>query len=146
MKELEWTHIILHHSATADGAANEWEAIRRYHTNTLGWRDIGYHFGVERVNSEYLWLKGRPLNMPGAHTYGMNSSAIGVCVVGNFDKTRPSEEALRVLTVNLILLCKQFAIPAENINPHNEYARKSCPGRFFPMYEIKNQVREGLFS
>lgn len=142
----KWTHIILHHSATPDGIAHDWEAIRRYHTRTLGWKDIGYHFGVERIGSEYLWLPGRSLDMTGAHTIGMNQTAIGVCIVGNFDKVPPPEEALLVLSVNLTLLCRQLVIPVDNIRAHNEYANKSCPGRLFPMAGVRERIREGLVS
>lgn len=87
-----WKGIVWHHSATPDGAAKDWDAIRRYHTSyridgqivtaadyqrrlTLRdgksfqtpWGDIGYHGGTEFVDGQVAFYWGRPLTDIGAH-------------------------------------------------------------------------------
>jgi len=129
---MNWRYIMIHHSATRDGRTFSWEAIRRYHTRTLGWSDIGYHFGIERIGDSYEVLVGRPLTMQGAHARGMNTRAIGVCFVGNYDRDQVPDEMLRIAFDRLIgPLMLLLGIPSGNIIYHRDYAPKTCPGKNF---------------
>ena len=65
-------YIVIHHSLTKDGTVVDWEAIRRYHKETNGWSDIGYHYGIERVGGGLSLQVGRPESQPGAHTKEMH--------------------------------------------------------------------------
>lgn len=140
MTEPQWTHIILHHSLTEDGPTVSWQAIRRYHVETLGWKDIGYHFGVEWVNREYEIFVGRPLDQAGAHTIGMNDKAIGVCCVGNYDVQYPTEALISKLVPLVRVLCRIFSIPKDHIAGHRDYAPKSCPGKNFDLDMIRSRL------
>jgi len=136
------TQIILHHSLTKDSGTVSWQAIRRYHTETMGWNDIGYHIGIEDINGKYEALIGRPFNIQGAHTRNQNSDSIGVCFVGNFDAGEVTyhQWALGVRVVRS--LCEVLKIPVERIFGHREYAGyKSCPGKFFPLDIFRDEVR-----
>lgn len=133
----DWTYIMVHHSATEDGATFSWPAIRRFHMTDPAhrWVDIGYHFGVERVGSDYEGIVGRPLHLQGAHCPQgeMNRRAIGVCLVGNYDIVEPDPMALDVLVGRVIApMLMEFGIPYKNIVFHRDYnPAKSCPGRLF---------------
>ena len=137
-----WTHIILHHSLTKDSVTVSWSAIRRYHTQHLGWDDIGYNFGVELVGTkwqkDYEIFVGRTLDKSGAHTKGMNSKGIGICCVGNYDIVKPQPEMIARLVPLLKWLRKEYKIPMENIQGHRDFAKKTCPGELFDLDHIKD--------
>lgn len=139
----KWKHIVIHHSLTPDGITADWDAIRKYHVEVNGWRDIGYHFGLEEVDKRLSYMIGRPLNMDGGHTLGMNEKAIGICVVGNFDVAAPSDCHYWLLASLCRELRKAFPIPIYHINPHWAYADKSCPGRLFDMLALRDYIMNG---
>ena len=144
MPRHDWTHIILHHSATADSSTYSWEAIKRYHTQTLHWTDIGYHYGIEQVGTDFASLLGRPIHKSGAHCKqaGMNHKGIGLCFVGNYDTIPPSTKMLTQAARTIIIpLMHQYNIPLANIQPHSAYATyKSCPGMSFPLAHLKTII------
>jgi hypothetical protein len=132
---LRRTHIVLHHSLTKDGETVSWQAIRKYHTETQGWSDIGYHYGVELVNDEHEVLVGRPEHLAAAAVKenDMNRLGIHVCLVGNFDIAPPSEAMLQVAVGRILRpLMVRYGIAADGIVGHHLYAPyKSCPGTQF---------------
>ena len=132
--------IILHHSLTADSGTVSWTAIREYHKNVLGWKDVGYHFGIEKVNGYYETIVGRNLFMQGAHCRGQNHNSIGVCFVGNFDRHEPPHEQWATGLILVSQLRKIFQIPREKVLGHNHYSQKTCPGIFFDVKKFRNQL------
>jgi len=126
--------IIIHHSATKDSGTVSWGAIRRYHTQTNKWNDIGYHFGIELVSdvvaSAYEILVGRSLTLAGAHTTGHNANSIGICMVGDFDAEPPPQEQVEKLRL-LIRELKIIFSSIGKISFHRDYANKTCPGKMF---------------
>src|SRR3989339_2118683 len=101
--EKSWTAIVIHHSATPNG---DEAVIDRWHKGN-GWDGIGYDFvignGSDSANGltevTFRWEQQRT----GAHVGGTpgnwaNKDAIGICLVGNFDKTIPTARQMESLT------------------------------------------------
>ncbi len=143
--KISWTHIIIHHSLTEDKQTVSWDAIRKYHIETQGWADIGYHFGIEiGPNDKYIILAGRPLNQIGAHCKeeSMNKVGIGFCFVGNFDLVSPPTLMLTEGAKHVKGLMDEFGIIPANVRGHRDYATyKSCPGRLFDMTIFRDMLR-----
>ena len=60
--------IIVHCTATQESKDVSLDEVRRWHLNR-GWRDIGYHFLIQRDGTVE---EGRPIEQSGAHTKGHN--------------------------------------------------------------------------
>lgn len=128
--------IIIHCTATRpDWWANRSTAqkvaeIRRWHVQDRGWKDIGYHFLIDRNGKV---MDGRPVEKVGAHVASHNEGTIGIALFGGHgaeatDKfldhfTPEQDKALRNLLHGLF---REFG--TVSIHGHNEYAAKACPG------------------
>ncbi len=152
------THIIIHHSLSKDTGSLSWNAIRRFHAGK-GWMDpagsgeaVGYHLAVELATdaagfSHYEMLMGRPFSSPGAHCKqeGMNRKSLGVCFVGDYDRTPPPEEMLHFAAWRLVALCAAYDIPIDrqHIRGHGELAtHKTCPGKAFSVDSFVKRMQE----
>lgn len=136
---------IVHHSLTKDGQTVSWDAIRRYHKETNGWNEIGYHYGIELIGTFYEVLSGRPENEAGAHCKGQNAASIGICFVGNYDLEEPPEEMMKRATAVFYPILRRLRITPENIFPHSAFAQKTCPGTKFPMNRFVEAMRTGVW-
>ena len=142
--------ITIHCSGTKSGTT---EAIRRYHVNHNGWRDIGYHFVLER--SGRIVHVGRPLTLNGAHVKSHNTGNIGICWIGGDYPTdrapfRGWQPPTKAQMVEGVALCAQLILmfdmlrDADRVIPavlrgHNEWpgVSKSCPGSRFKMDKFR---------
>ncbi len=132
--------IILHHSLTNDSETVSWGAIRNYH-KSLGWRDIGYHFGIENLRGQTEILMGRMTDKIGSHCKGHNTGSIGICFIGNFDIVEPPIESW-IMGIKLVRFLKRAYKIKEilghtEINPH-----KTCPGKKFDLDKFRREVGE----
>jgi len=128
------THIIVHHTGAEEKDAQQ---VKRYHLS-LGWRDIGYNYVIERSGRV---VEGRPLNIPGAHcrARGMNQRAIGVALIGNLEKHKMRAAQWEALVKLLQTLSRRHGIPVRNVLGHREVpgAATACPGRFTGMDALR---------
>jgi hypothetical protein len=147
------THIIIHHSASADHPTHvNFQAIRDYHVNINKWRDVGYNFVIDRINGRPEVFVGRMLTEDGAHTVelSLNKVGVGICLVGNFDQDQPSSDSLELMARLCKSMMEQFCIPPENVLGHWEAQamggvpiakRKTCPGLKFSMDEFRKRLK-----
>lgn len=97
MKRLKQVHI--HHTASGNGysRADVPRMIRgmyNYHTDSLGWFDIGYNFLVDRFGRIWVGRSGGAHRLVrGAHTLGFNHKSVGIAMIGNFQSTHPPRVA-----------------------------------------------------
>lgn len=139
------THLVIHHSATKDSGTVSWQAIRRYHVETNGWSDIGYHIGIELIGDRYEIGLGRPILATAAAAYQQNMNKLGVhvCFVGDYDSTPPPMEMLRFAAPHLRDICEALHIPLDSTHVigHNTLAPKTCPGKQFDMDALRTMLR-----
>lgn len=137
------THIILHHSLTKDSDTVSWAAITEYH-KSLGWKDNGYHFGIELVpRGEYAIMIGRHLEARAAAVKeeNMNARGIHICVIGNFDLDVVPEPQWNLAAYVTAILCRTKHIPLANVMGHRDFRLdKSCPGKKFRMDYFRHAV------
>lgn len=116
--------IIIHHSA---GENTSVEDIDRMH-NENGWGGIGYNFYIRSDGTIY---KGREIQYAGAHCIGKNDSSIGICLEGNFENHKPSNEQLSSLLSLTVNLSKEYNV--SKVSPHRDNYATVCPGKYFPL-------------
>ncbi|MER6349904.1 peptidoglycan recognition protein family protein [Streptomyces sp. NPDC001595] len=93
----------VHHSATGNGyscsqAPSVIRGIYRYHVKSMGWRDIGYNFLVDKCGNIYEGRAGGVAKpVMGAHTLGFNTDSMGIAVLGTFDSAKPSKATVKAL-------------------------------------------------
>ena len=126
------TEIIVHCSATKEGANFKASDIRRWHTakppQGNGWRDIGYHYVVDLDGTIE---PGRPLDQNGAHTSGHNTNTIGICYVGGCDaigKAKDTRTAAQKAVLEKLIKALKTCFPTiTKVRGHRDYASKACP-------------------
>lgn len=123
--------VILHHAAAKGVSARD---IHRAHL-ARGWSGIAYHYYVRSDGKVY---RGRPENTVGGHTRGYNWCSIGICFEGNFEHDIMPQEQ-KEAGLELIAGIKR-RYPGIRVGGHREYGATACPGKNFPLDEMKGDV------
>ena len=122
------TEIILHCSATKEGANFHAKDIDQWHRNR-GFNEIGYNFVIDLDGTIE---KGRDLEKIPAHCTGHNKNSIGICYVGGLDnngqpkdtRTDAQKESLYKLLDSLL---DKYNLDIDNVYGHYQFANKACP-------------------
>lgn len=151
-----WRWIVVHHSASDRGCAT---AFDEYHRNGRHWDELGYHFvigngtgsGDGQVEVGSRW----PKQKHGAHckvgnNEEYNEGGIGICLVGNFEKGRPTAAQLASLARLVDYLAARYKIDDKHIIGHGDVDDTRCPGRGLPLDGLMARInaarehRQGL--
>lgn len=125
--------IDIHHAASSNSA--RMEDLRRHHVQVLGWKDIGYHYVIERDGTLRV---GRPAHQVGAHVGRFNwnpwkrTYPLGVCLVGNAENEPITPAQRRTLVQLLAVLCVRHKLKVSDIRGHRDVmpGLTLCPGRY----------------
>src|SRR6195952_1134146 len=138
----------VHHTVNANNyTAAQVPALLRgiyaYHTQSRGWRDIGYNFLVDRFGR--IWegrYGGVHKAVGGAHTPGDNEISFAMSAIGNYDIAQPPQAILDAYARLFAWKLSLYNIPANQtsilvkgrrlnaINGHRDVGQTACPGRY----------------
>ncbi len=117
--------------------------IYAYHTQSRGWRDIGYNYLVDRFGR--IWegrYGGVGSPVVGAHTLGYNEVSFAMSAIGNYDIAAPPQAVLSAYARLFAWKLSLYNIPADAprvyvknrwlqaINGHRDVGQTACPGRY----------------
>lgn len=99
IRQVHVHHTVSSNTYTKESVPKLIRGMYWYHTQSLGWNDLGYNFLVDRFGRLWRGRAGGGIDAPvrGAHTLGFNHSSVGVSLIGNFERAAPSRYALTTL-------------------------------------------------
>ncbi len=138
-----WKYIVIHNSGTRQGNA---KAFDFYHTRVRKMANgLAYHFvigngsssGNGQIEIGSRWTR----QISGGHVHSdyLNSIAIGICLVGDFNQERPRQEQLDAMD-ELVRYLRERVGKSEgkwaSVKAHLEINPPrwptDCPGKYFP--------------
>jgi len=150
--ERDWEYIVIHHTATSSGNVEQINQEHLHRTDAHGnhWLGIGYHFVIGngdgmpdgQIEPTFRWNQ----QLQGAHAgvEAYNQRGIGISLVGNFEETSPTVGQLASVKRLVAILAAEYGILPENIVGHGDITATACPGRLFPMAEVRQSVALSL--
>ncbi|MGA5205398.1 MULTISPECIES: N-acetylmuramoyl-L-alanine amidase [Streptomyces] len=114
-------------------------SIYRYHVKSMGWRDIGYNFLIDKCGKIYEGRAGGVAKpVLGAHTLGFNSNSMGIAVLGSYGATKPSKASVKA-----IARLSAWKLGLYRMNPKGKTYLKSAGGN---LYRKGKKVRLNVIS
>ncbi|MCY3023044.1 MAG: peptidoglycan recognition family protein [Planctomycetota bacterium] len=145
----EWRHIVVHHSASANGSLASFDRAHR----ERGWDGIGYHFvigngngsGDGQVEPTYRWRQ----QLQGAHAgvAEYNQHGIGICLVGDFEHNgRPTGRQMASLRALVRFLQVKTGVPTCEVVGHGDFRCTDCPGKWLDMGAFRASLGGGAIG
>jgi LysM repeat protein len=133
-----WRYVVGHHSAIQRGNAKIYDRHHREERRMAYGR--AYHFvignGVDSGDGEIEIGARWRQQLHGGHVrrQEVNETGIGICLVGNFERDRPTRRQLDAFTELVRYLRNEVASRPTQFAVHREIDRSHtlCPGRNFP--------------
>ncbi|MCQ9130024.1 peptidoglycan recognition protein family protein [Streptomyces hilarionis] len=122
----------VHHTAsgntyTCAQAPSVIRGIYRYHVKSMGWRDIGYNFLVDKCGKIYEGRAGGVAKpVLGAHTLGFNTNSMGIAVLGTFGSAKPT-----AATVDAVARLTAWKLGLFGANPNGKTYLTSGGGNLY---------------
>ena len=137
-----WKHIVVHHSADSN---NSIRGMEHYHRRVRRMENgLAYHFvignGVKTTDGKIYIGDRWKRQIRGGHlaSTALNEVAIGICLIGNFEKTLPTAKQRTSLKTLVSHLRKRTGVPFSQVRTHRHINPKPtiCPGRRFNLQSI----------
>ena len=146
--ESDWEYVVVHHSASESGSVQSIHEEHRRRKDAMGnaWLGIGYHFVIGNgqgmkdgaVEPTFRWDE----QLHGAHSGDplFNARGIGICLIGNFEKTPPSKAQLTAVKELVKTLAGRHQIVRGKIIGHASVKATACPGKRFHLQDVRAVV------
>jgi len=149
LRRSPWNYIIIHHSGTSTG---HWKGMDHHHRNERNMENgLAYHFvihnGASGIPDGNIHIGDRWLRqLDGGHmkTDPLNHKCIGICLVGNFEKTRPTARQKDALVQLTHYLLKQTELSPDRVRGHGQEnsVPTACPGKNFNLPQLVTQLKQ----
>ena len=150
VSETPWQYVVIHHSASESGSVEAIHEGHRQRRDSSGspWLGIGYHFVIGNgkgmkdgaVEATFRWNE----QIHGAHSGSVlfNARGIGICLIGNFEKTPPTKAQWQSVQELVKVLAVRHGITREKVVGHASVKATACPGKHFPLKELRAVIPE----
>lgn len=133
-----WKYIVIHHSGVDEGtlqSTDRYHRVERHMEHGLAYHFLignGHGMGDGEIAVGNRWKE--QINGGHLRSEAQNKIALGICLIGNFDKTSPTPQQLRSLENLTRALMKRCALSAGAVKTHQQIniVRTECPGSRFP--------------
>jgi LysM repeat protein len=142
----KWRYIVVHHSASSAGSAKSMDLYHRQKRHMEN--GLAYHFvignGRGMKDGEIAIGKRWTRQIKGGHLAStrLNEISIGICLVGNFENTRPTPQQLKSLYALVNYLEERCQTKPDAVKIHRQINTKptKCPGRNFPTQSLQDNT------